>query len=69
MTNKVPMQKPSANTVDENIARVAYEEYAAQYGTSQSFERLHERGGFSAMEIIVYLYERIQRLESSKKEQ
>lgn len=68
MTSKVPMQKPSMNTVDEAIARVAYEEYAAKYGTEQSFERLHERGGFCAMEIIVLLYDRIQRLESSKKE-
>lgn len=66
MTNKVPMQKPTSNTVDEEIARVAYEEYVAKYGSSQSFERLHERGGFCAMEIIMFLYERIQRLESSK---
>jgi hypothetical protein len=68
MNNKVPMMKPSASTVDEDIARMAYEEYAAKYGTSQSFEQLHQRGGFCAMEIITFLYARIQRLESSNKE-
>ncbi|WAT10134.1 hypothetical protein [Rouxiella badensis] len=63
---KVPMQKPRANDVDELIAREAYKEYAAQGHGSQSFERLHERGGFCAMEIILLLYQRIQRIEEAR---
>lgn len=63
---KVPMQKPLANNVDEVIAREAYEEYAAQGHGNQSFERLHERGGFCAMEIITLLYQRIKRIEEAR---
>jgi len=63
---KVPMQKPIANDVDEPIAREAYKEYAAQGHGAQSFERLHEGGGFCAMEIIVLLYQRIKRIEEAR---
>jgi hypothetical protein len=35
------------------LAEVIYEAYAAQYGTSQSIERMHDRGGFSWREVEV----------------
>jgi hypothetical protein len=45
------------------IAEEAYKEYAAQNGTSQSFERLCQRGGFCPSELAILLFERIKRLE------
>ena len=44
------------------IAEEAYKEYAAQYGTQQSLERLCERGGFGWEELATLLYERCLRL-------
>ena len=44
------------------IALEAYKEYAARYGTSQSLERLGERGGFGIYELAQLLYERIERM-------
>jgi hypothetical protein len=34
-------------------AEVIYQAYSALYGTSQSLERLHERGGFGWREVEV----------------
>lgn len=48
-----------------HIAEEAYKEYAARYGTSQSLERLGERGGFGIFELAELLYDRIKRLEVS----
>lgn len=45
------------------IAMEAYKEYDAQGFGSQSFARLHERGGFSSWEIMALLCDRIERLE------
>jgi len=45
------------------VAAEGYKEYAAQHGTSQSLERLCERGGFSATELCILLFERIKRVE------
>ena len=59
----VPMQG-DFERIPEIIAREAYKEYADQGHGSQSFARLHERGGFSAGEIIMFLYERIQRMNA-----
>jgi hypothetical protein len=62
---QIPVDWQRAHTrrvVDERYARAAYVEYAKQYGTAQSFERLHERGGFSATEIMGLLCDRIDRL-------
>lgn len=50
--------------IPELIAREAYKEYAMQYGTQQSFERLHERGGFGCAELAILLYDRIKRIEN-----
>lgn len=58
-----PCQKPSQpGHIPLKIAEEAYKEYAAQYGTQQSFERLNERGGFSTDEIAILLCERCRRL-------
>jgi hypothetical protein len=40
-----------------SAAEIAYAEYAAQYGTMQSLERLAERGGFGRDEFIGLLVE------------
>jgi hypothetical protein len=45
--------------VPKEIAMKAYE----MYGNYQSFERLHERGGFSSGEIIALLMDKIEFLE------
>lgn len=52
--------------LDERIARLAYEEYERQYGNSQSFERLHQRGGFSVGEVITLLADALLRERSRK---
>lgn len=63
--NRVPWQANNKlpNTIDERIAREAYKEYSAQGHGAQSFERIHERGGFSLGEIIALLFTRCRRLE------
>lgn len=45
--------------IPEPIARMVYDEYARQYGASQSFERLHQRGGFGVIEALHLLCQRI----------
>lgn len=60
--NKVPLQSDGDRHINEDIAREAYKEYVAQFGTGQSFERLHQRGGFGAIELATLLFKRIQRL-------
>lgn len=49
----------------EDVVKEAYKEYAAQYGTEQSLERLNERGGFTWSELAILLYERIKRIQQS----
>lgn len=64
-TKKFPIQSDyddKFREVDWKIAEVAYKEYKAQYGNSQSLERIVERGGFGAKEIVVLLYEWIVRI-------
>lgn len=51
-------------TVPWHHAEEAYKEYAACYGTSQSLERMAERHGFGAAEIVMLLVNRIKRLEN-----
>lgn len=62
-----PMQRVNSWTGDGRIpyewAEEAYKEYSAQYGTSQTLERMNERGGFGSEEIIGLLVDRIKRLE------
>lgn len=36
-----------------SLAELIYEAYSAQYGTDQSLEKLHNRGGFSWREVEV----------------
>lgn len=47
--------------VSERIALIAYDEYVKRYGPNQSFERLHERGGFSVGELIDLLADAAER--------
>lgn len=53
-------------TVKWNYAEEAYKEYSDKFGTTQSLERLAERGGFSVEEIVWLLFDRIQRLTKGK---
>ncbi len=67
MTEKrLPVQKTRMTDIPEAWGAEAYKEYAAQFGTSQSLERLCERGGFCWGELAMLLYQRIQRIESAR---
>jgi len=65
---KFPIQRSAP--VPWSVAEIAYREYARQYGTSQSLDRLAERGGFSVGEMDDFYPEwrnavdQIQRLEA-----
>jgi hypothetical protein len=48
--------------ISADIARMAHDEYAKCH--DQSFERLHERGGFSVEEIIALLATALERERS-----
>ncbi|MDE9537352.1 hypothetical protein [Xenorhabdus bovienii] len=65
---KVPVQRTSATDIDLDIAKAAFEEYRKQFGDDQSFERLHQRGGFCWAELAVFLFKRIQYLEKAIRE-
>lgn len=58
----VPVQASVMRTVRAEIAREAYLEYSQQW-PGQTFERLHERGGFAWDEMAMLLYLRCQRLQ------
>ena len=58
------VQRSQRLTVPERIARAAYAEYSDQCGTRQSFEQLHDRGGFGTLELMDLLVDRIERLEA-----
>ena len=45
----------SAGRLPEPVARMAYEVYTSLW-PGQTFERLHERGGFGVAEIVGLLY-------------
>ena len=58
----VPLQVNRMDcTIPKLVAEEAYKEYAARYGSSQSLDRLSERGGFGASEIAILLFQRIKR--------
>lgn len=62
----VPMQDGDATCVPRWIAELAWANYSRHY--EQSFERLHERGGFSSGEVIGHLASelRFQQLELAR---
>jgi hypothetical protein len=53
-TNR-PMRQLPPLTVPWSVAEAAYAVYSKLYGTSQSLERLAERGGFGRDEILLLL--------------
>ncbi len=68
MTEKrFPVQQTHMADIPKEWAEEAYKEYSAQFGTQQSLERLGERAGFSWGELVMLLYQRIQRLEAKGK--
>lgn len=66
-----PVQKSQDIMGDHKIPRIvaeeAYKEYAAQHGSSQTFELLCARGGFGQSELAILLFNRIKRLEERLK--
>lgn len=62
--DRLPLQQNSERGVSRPIAEMAYLEYVRQCGDSQSFERLHERGGFGTEELMMLLCQRIVFLET-----
>ena len=62
---QVPVQATHLpSNAPKAIAEEAYIEYRDQGHGAQSFERLHERGGFGWQEMAILLYNRIKRLSS-----
>lgn len=61
----MPMQNDKNNSIPEQIVRIAWEEYHEEH-PAQSFERIHERGGFGKYEIITLLYKRILKQDKAK---
>ncbi len=55
-TRPFPIQRDGsdgeASTVPWWLAEIAYVEYAREFGTRQTLERLAERGGFGRQELI-----------------
>src|SRR5688572_15470657 len=47
--------KPHPVRIPWSVAELAYSGYSAQHGTSQTLERLAERGGFGASEMDEYV--------------
>jgi hypothetical protein len=73
VNDRVPIQvgvelgRDGRSTVPEPIARMAYAEYERQGHGSQSFDRLHERGGFGVVELMTLLCQRIAFIEARTK--
>lgn len=59
--------KEKDNTIPLIVAEEAYKEYAAQFGTQQTLNRLGERGGFGVSELAILLFERIKKLDTQLK--
>ena len=51
----IQSEKRPKGTIARAEAEEAYRNYASRYGDSQSFERLHERGGFGYFELTELL--------------
>lgn len=49
--------------IPDSILKLAYEEYHRQHRNGQSFERIQERGGFSLLEIVSLLADKIERMD------
>lgn len=67
---KFPMQlirHDQDNSIPYEVAEEIYKEYSTRYGTSQSLQRIGERGGFGKMEAIRLLFERVKRIEKDAK--
>lgn len=56
----------SRPTIPRAWAEEAHREYAEQYGTVQSLERLEERGGFGLCEIISLLMDALNRARQER---
>lgn len=50
-----PLGRLKPRTIPWRMAELVYEEYSRKYGTSQSLERIAERGGFGDEEILDFL--------------
>ncbi len=69
-TNSIVQVDPVLNgaysiQIDEEILKLAHEEYKAQNHT-QTFEQIQARGGFGVFEIITLLADHVERLKNVK---
>lgn len=51
-----PVQATRRGRVARDLVEIAYRDYARRNGTSQSLDRLLERGGFDWAELVVHLF-------------
>lgn len=49
-------------TLPEYVLRLAHAEYEYQYGNSQDYERMQERGGLGVLEVVALLADYVERL-------
>jgi hypothetical protein len=61
------VQQEAHSSLPCELVEEAYREYADQGHGSQSLERLNERGGFGVGEVLMLLYDRINRLQGTLK--
>lgn len=54
-TRRRPVEQYESSTIPWWLAEEAYAWYAKQFGTSQTLERLAERGGFGREELLMLL--------------
>lgn len=54
-TIRRPVERYLPSTIPWWLAEEAYTHYSKRYGTSQSLERLAERGGFGREELLMLL--------------
>lgn len=61
------VQREAHSELPRELVEEAYREYADQGHGNQSLERLNERGGFGVGEVLMLLYDRINRLQGALK--
>ena len=62
-----PVQQEPHSELPRELIEEAYREYADQGHGDQSLARLNERGGFGVGEVLMLLYDRINRLQGKLK--
>lgn len=53
-------------TIPKWLAEIAYSEYFLRFGSGQSCERLHQRGGFDRTEFLVFMRDALNKADLPK---